>query len=215
MAEEQQNGQEKRQSKGKGMKILMLAGGFLVSFAVICVGMYFVLEKVTPIPPPESIQEAADMSADTLSDTVAIPEVPDIDLTEYGLPADSLIAADEVKRAIAGLLEEQDQTRSELVQIQDNLNSRTITVDSLRRELAELMEQEGKIDARQINRLARIFESMKPAEVAPVMSQLTDDVNVMILMKMKERPAGKILSEMPVSRAAAISRMISEKILES
>ena len=96
-----------------------------------------------------------------------------------------------------------------------DLNEKEETVVSLNNELEELLALEGDLDRKRITRLAKILESMKPQEAAPVMGQLTDDLNVVILMKMKERPAGKILSEMPVPRAAAISRRISQKVLES
>jgi len=210
---------KKKDKKGR-IPIIFLAGGFLLSFLVICIGMYFVLKTLQPEIPPEIAEEAvtqdSTMFVDSVqSDSVNQPVVPDIDLTQYGLPEDSMITADQVKIAIAELLGDVDDANNQVTEVNKDLNEKKIAVDSLQNELQELLALEGNFDRKRINRLAKIFESMKPKEAAPVMGQLTDDINVVILMTMKERPAGKILSEMPVTRAAAISKRISQKVLES
>ncbi|KPL06202.1 hypothetical protein AMJ86_09465, partial [bacterium SM23_57] len=212
-----------KKKKGKGKTLIILVGGFFLSFAVICVGMYFVMKTMRPPVPPQTAEEIqgavvdsmSQIAGDIIEDNVVVEEVPAIDLTKYGLPEDSLLAVDQVKRVIAQLEEERDDAYAQLSGIRLDLSSQEETSDSLQQELAELLQLQDKFDATSINRLARIFESMKAKEAAPVMVQLSDNVNVTILMKMKERPAAKILSEMPVSRAAAISRMISQKVLES
>jgi len=200
-------------------------GGFFVSFVAICVGMFFLLRsmqppEITPVIPMtvgQSVPESTIAAAEEIP-VVAIPsnnvEIPDIDLTEYGLPAGGMIPADSVKVAIARLLQEKDKTQQELAAIQQNLTSKAQTADSLQHELAVLLQTQGDFDAKRISRLAKIFEAMKADEAAPVMAQLSDDVNVSILLKMKERPAAKILSAMPIPRAATISRLISQKVLE-
>ena len=212
-----------KKKKGKGKTLIVLIDGFFLSFAVICVGMYFVMKTMRPPVPPQTAGEIHGAEMDSMSqiagdiaeDTLIVEEVPAVDLTKYGLTEDSLLAADQVKRVIAQLEEERDKAYAQLAGAQQDLSSQEEASDSLQRELAELLQLQDKFDATSINRLARIFESMKAREAAPVMVQLSDNVNVTILMKMKERPAAKILSEMPVSRAAAISRMISQKVLES
>ena len=210
--------QTKKKSKGKGMSILFLAGGFLLSFAVICVGMYFILKMMQPEIPLELVERTTTsdgaMSVDSPLDSVPATSVPEIDLSEFGLPEDSLLPADQVKIAIAELLSKIDNANNQVAGVQVDLNEKNEVVDSLNGELEELLALEDGLDRKRVTRLAKILESMKPQEAAPLMGQLTDDLNVAILMKMKERPAGKILSEMPVSRAAAISRLISQKVLE-
>ena len=212
-----------KKKKGKGKTLIVLIGGFFLSFAVICVGMYFVMKTMRPPVSPQTAGEIqgaemdsmSQIAGDIIEDTLIVEEVPAVDLTKYGLTEDSLLEADQVKRVIAQLEEERDKAYAQLAGAQQDLSSQEEASDSLQRELAELLQLQDKFDATSINRLARIFESMKAREAAPVMVQLSDNVNVTILMKMKERPAAKILSEMPVSRAAAISRMISQKVLES
>jgi len=199
-------------------------GGFLVSFAGICVGMFFLLKSMQPpeMTPVAAMAEGQAVPESTIAAAREIPvvvitsnvEIPDIDLTEYGLPAGGMIPADSVKVAIARLLEEKEEAQQELADVQQSLTSKAQTADSLQRELATLLQTQGDFDTKRIGRLAKIFEAMKADEAAPVIAQLSDDVTVSILLKMKERPAAKILSVLPVARAATISRLISQKVLE-
>jgi flagellar motility protein MotE (MotC chaperone) len=207
---------------GKAKTILVLVGGFFLSYAVICAGMFYLLNTLQP--QAQITEQAAKDSAGTVSGAqvsdnsaaASAPKmvIPEIDLTEYGLPASDMIPADSVKVAIAKLVEDRNIARNALAEVQRNLASKQQKADSLQQELAGLLENLDDLDASRISRLAKIFESMKADAAAPVIAQLSDDVTVSILMKMKERPAAKILSEMPVSRAAAISRLISQKVLE-
>jgi flagellar motility protein MotE (MotC chaperone) len=207
---------------GKAKTLLVLVGGFFLSYAVICFGMYFLLKTLQP--PVQLIEQVAGDSSSAISNTLAFDNsadasapkaiIPDIDLTAYGMPAGDMIPADSVKVAIAKLVEDRDIARNALAEVQRNLASKEQKADSMQQELAGLLKNMDDLDARRISRLAKIFESMKADAAAPVIAQLSDDVTVSILMQMKERPAAKILSEMPVTRAAAISRLISQKVLE-
>lgn len=224
MAKENQKEREEsleqieNKSKGKGASFLFLFGGFLLSFVVICVGMYFILKMIQPEIPLElaagTITSDSTLTVEMSSNSEPATPIPDIDLTEYGLSVDSLLPADQVKIAIAELLSQIDAATNQVAEVQGNLTEKDEEVDSLNGELKVLLAMNEDLDRKRVTRLAKILESMKPQEAAPLMGQLTDDLNVAILMKMKERPAGKILSEMPVSRAAAISRLISQKVLE-
>ena len=221
---------DEEKPKSKKKTIIMMAGGFLLSFLVINVGMYFLLKMTQPLPPQvaQKIQVSdsttnpvlvadtnATIPAGIESDTSAIAEKPIMDSAAYGLPQDSLIPASKVKEMMARLLKEQDTTQTQLSEVAAPLSTTEGSPDSNQAELRVLMAKGNNFDMNRIARLAKIFEAMKPKQAAPVLSQLDNDVIVLILLKMKERPAAKILGEMSVERAASISRQISQKVLES
>ena len=78
-----------------------------------------------------------------------------------------------------------------------------------------------KLDAKQIEyieerersaaKLAKMYEAMKPAQAAPIISALELDIILDIMTRMKERPAAKILSNMDAGLAAQVSTRMSLK----
>jgi flagellar motility protein MotE (MotC chaperone) len=221
--------EEKPKSKKK-KTIIMMTGGFLLSFLVTNIAMYFLLKMTQPTPAPQMTQQAqspdSSVVASVLTDTAGVAlEVTknnasadstksELNLAANGLSQDSLIPAGKVKEMMAHLLKEQDTSLVPPSEMAEPLSTEGAS-DSNQAELKVLMSKGGNFDMNRIARLAKIFEAMKPKQAAPVLSQLDNDVIVMILLKMKERPAAKILGEMSVERAASISRQISQKVLES
>ena len=64
---------------------------------------------------------------------------------------------------------------------------------------------------RSATRLARMYEAMKPEDAAPIVAALDTAVILDIMMRMKERPAAKILGRMDPALAAAISTRLSAR----
>jgi flagellar motility protein MotE (MotC chaperone) len=58
-------------------------------------------------------------------------------------------------------------------------------------------------------KLAKMYEAMKPAQAAPILSALELDIILDIMSRMKERPAAKILANMDAGLAAQISTRMS------
>lgn len=58
-------------------------------------------------------------------------------------------------------------------------------------------------------KLAKMYEAMKPAQAAPIMSALDLEIILDIMGRMKERPAAKILSYMDAGLAAQVSTRMS------
>ena len=58
-------------------------------------------------------------------------------------------------------------------------------------------------------KLAKMYEAMKPAQAAPIMSALDLDIILDIMGRMKERQAAKILSMMEAGLAAQVSTRMS------
>ncbi|MFH1011593.1 MAG: hypothetical protein V1784_10220 [bacterium] len=59
-----------------------------------------------------------------------------------------------------------------------------------------------------IQRLAKLMESMKPQQAALIMTRLSDQTIVTLFMRMRERPAAKILALLPVDQAARVSHLM-------
>ncbi|MBU8871877.1 MAG: hypothetical protein KOO60_13505 [Gemmatimonadales bacterium] len=86
---------------------------------------------------------------------------------------------------------------------------------------AHLQAVISKLDAKQTEyieerersaaKLAKMYEAMKPAQAAPIISALELDIILDIMIRMKERPAAKILSKMDPGLAAQVSTRMSLK----
>ena len=86
---------------------------------------------------------------------------------------------------------------------------------------AQLQAVISKLDAKQSEyieerersaaKLAKMYEAMKPAQAAPIISALELEIILDIMTRMKERPAAKILSHMDPGLAAQVSTRMSLK----
>ena len=65
--------------------------------------------------------------------------------------------------------------------------------------------------ARAADKLAKMYEAMKPDKAAPILATLEMDIVLDIIRRMKERPAARILANMDAGLAAQISARLSEK----
>lgn len=79
--------------------------------------------------------------------------------------------------------------------------------------LAKLAQEEEAIrqtpvtyDLKRVRQLARIFSSMEPSNVASIISQMDDETIVAVLIRVRDRQAGSILSVLEPSFAADLSR---------
>ena len=60
-------------------------------------------------------------------------------------------------------------------------------------------------------KLAKMYEAMKPAQAAPILTALDMDIILEIMTRMKERQAARILANMDAGLAAQISTRMSIK----
>jgi hypothetical protein len=63
-------------------------------------------------------------------------------------------------------------------------------------------------DPQQLVRLVRVYEKMRPKQVAQVFDSLPDDQTVAMLSKMSERAAAKVIAAMEPTNAARLSQMM-------
>ena len=106
--------------------------------------------------------------------------------------------------------------KEELITLRQAIAVQDQVLEEGRREL-ELMA--GEIEAQQrvlseekersVGRLAKMYENMKPAQAAPILSALEMDILLDIMTLMKEREAARILAKMEAGLAARISTELS------
>lgn len=62
-----------------------------------------------------------------------------------------------------------------------------------------------------IRKLAKIYEAMRPEEAAPILARMDDNEIVDILLRMRQRSAAKLMSNLDPVTAARISKRIGER----
>lgn len=67
-------------------------------------------------------------------------------------------------------------------------------------------------EAATLDQLARIYQSMKPKQAAPVFEQLDLDVQIAVARKMRERSTAQILAAMTPAGAARLSMALAGKV---
>jgi hypothetical protein len=67
---------------------------------------------------------------------------------------------------------------------------------------------------KELAKLAKVLEGMKPAEAAAIASRLGTEEIVALVMKMKDRKAAKMMAELPVDLAAQVAERMSEMIAQ-
>ncbi len=124
-------------------------------------------------------------------------------------------------RVLAGLQTEQDRVAAESAEVERikeelKIEQKFIADEKIKLQsiLAEIVELNavfvGKQDESSV-KLAKVYESMKPAKAAPILASLELEVTYEIISNMKERQAAKILSYLNPDLAAKISSKMSMK----
>lgn len=82
-------------------------------------------------------------------------------------------------------------------------------------DLAKLAKQKQAQETKNISKLARLYGNMKPEEAVPILTQLDDPTVVVILNKMEEDQAAKILAQFDPAKAAQISQaMLATAVIQ-
>lgn len=182
--------------KGKLGLVLRWSGFFFLSFAVINVAMYFIVQRRIEAlrQPLETGMEPLAAADSTLqADSLAVD------------PADSLrLRIDALEREVV----ERDDALETMADSTAKLSSR---MAQLRRELDEMQARELTLSNEEVARLSRVFGSMQPAKAAPVLLKMDNASVASILLSIEERTAAKMLGAMPPERAAGISALIKQR----
>ncbi len=107
---------------------------------------------------------------------------------------------------------EHDLMRQSLYEVEDKLLSeRDDKLSELIADLQEAQKQFASGSDAQASKLSKVYEAMKPAQAAPILSSLDLDIVLPILRNMKDRQAAKILAAMNPGLAAEISSRMSAR----
>ncbi|MHB8079068.1 MAG: MotE family protein [Candidatus Krumholzibacteriia bacterium] len=144
--------------------------------------------------------------ARTAAPAVAGPSPQEIADAERAF-ADLAVERDRVQRDKEDLLALRTHEAVETKMLADQQALLRGMLDSLRVTTAGL----DGTRARAADKLAKMYEAMKPDKAAPILATLEMDIVLDILQRRKERPAARILAYMDAGLAAQISARLSEK----
>lgn len=216
-------------------KYIVYAGMFLGSFLVINVGMYFVLSMTQP----ETVNETSELADSTgmvpdsaavaLQDTsiqheaeqAAVPEEPSDEIAQtLPVQVQDTIPQTDVKEESAAV----EPAHFEITAEDMSLNQQTIPQEETSESYNEEQAVQAALSQQEINapklapnqkelaKLAKLLEGMKPAEAAAIASRLDIEEIVALVMKMKDRKAAKMMAELPISTAALVAQRMSELV---
>lgn len=125
------------------------------------------------------------------------------------------------ERVFADMARERDRIQQEkesLLALQSTVAVQEQVLAQSRTSLLEViqkLEDRQKVYVEEKERsavkLAKMYEAMKPAQAAPIMSSLDLEIILDIMGRMKERQAAKILARMDAGLAAQVSTRMSLK----
>lgn len=184
MAEPEQEGIDYTTNKKPGM--LSYIGVFVLIYLLACTVFYFILKNKYEKYYAE-MQAAADTTQLVEEDT------PGLALLDTGMVA--------TPESLAYVSPETTMVEAPI----DTALLLTAGEIGAEEDTSYLAEQRQRVAT-----MIRIIDKMKPKDTASIFAKLDDDFVVMLLLRMKDRNAAKVLSIMPASRAARLTAKISE-----
>ncbi|HKK70124.1 MAG TPA: hypothetical protein VKA86_02835 [Candidatus Krumholzibacteria bacterium] len=170
------------------MKTILIAS--TLSFLVIFAGVYFYAQKLS-----------ARNAVNSVGGQLAAEDIDAAELTMAALEAEREAIARERERLFS-LRESMSQQRQQL----------KAQLDQIQTAIGELREEQvryGEARSKSAQKLAKMFDAMKPAAAAPVFGSLDRETALDILVRMKEKAAAKLLSEVDPRLAAELSTKLS------
>lgn len=102
--------------------------------------------------------------------------------------------------------------RSELLKAAETrIQSKIEKLESLRKTIEGLLAQYDEESDRKVERLVKIYESMRPDDAAQIFEDLEMPVLLRVLGRMSERKSAPILAEMNAKKAQAVTLELAEQ----
>ena len=133
------------------------------------------------------------------------------DLAACPAPEDLLAVVAREREAIAADRAALEEERAALAAARVEVEMRTADLQSLRDDLAALLESVERTRSADLDRLVNLYRGMKPKQAAAIIADLDFGVTIAILGEMAERDAAPILAQLDPVHAGAISRVILER----
>jgi flagellar motility protein MotE (MotC chaperone) len=206
-------------SKGPLMLIIIAAGVF-----VIGIGAFSVFMGVFSSPPAADLEAPPDSLSQAAVDTTA--PAKDDEMSELARMEREIFGHEDVVKAddMDELSKKKDKAadgdtepdpaqeadwikaeKAKLAKERAALDAREKKLDARDAHFKEILAQIDEVESSRIAALAKLYDGMKAAQVAPLINQLTDVQAVQVLLNMKSNNAAKILGVLNPERAAHIS----------
>lgn len=101
---------------------------------------------------------------------------------------------------------ELNEREARLKQVSQEIEAKIARLGKLREESEGYFKKIDAVEAEKIAHLVKIYESMPPKDAAARMEQLDEDTAILVLSKMKQRAAAKVLALIEPGLAAGLSR---------
>lgn len=98
-----------------------------------------------------------------------------------------------------------------LAAAETKLDAKAHALEGLKADIQNLLNQANGREASEIDRLVKVFESMKPKDAGPRMTLLDDSVRVPVAAKMKERALAAVLAQMPPAEAKKLTEALAKR----
>ena len=91
------------------------------------------------------------------------------------------------------------------------LDAKTKVLAGLKADVQNLLAQANGREAAEVDRLVKVYESMKPKDAAARMAILEDSVRLPIAAKMKERALAQVVGQMPPAEAKKLTEGLARR----
>lgn len=127
------------------------------------------------------------------------------------MPEEMLDAIKRERELLATQKDELAQKQSETDLAAQKVADETKRLSELKGEVEALLARVEKAHTDDLDRLVKLYSTMKPKQAASIMNDLDIEVTVMVLGTMVERDAAPIMASMNPVRVQAISKILLER----
>jgi flagellar motility protein MotE (MotC chaperone) len=178
------------------------------------VGILNVQESKAQLPKPDLKKEEPDNSVENSVENLKGPNVPSVPLDT----TDNFQLSSEKQ-----LLQQLRQRRKEIESYKDKLPAEKMALESIKQyidnrlnmlenvqnQLRPQLHNNNQNDDKKIQKLVKVYESMKPKEAAKIFNDLQIGVLVELALNMKESRLAAILSEMTPEKARELTSILA------
>lgn len=136
-----------------------------------------------------------------------------IDVRDYSDAEIKLLQELEGERAKLERREQAVQLRERLVDLtEERIMERINTLEGLQQQLSGMLSDLSEKDEGELAKLAKIYESMKPATAAEIMNRLDNKIVYDLFRRMNDKKTAKIMEKMDIAKTRFISEMLAEEL---
>lgn len=136
-----------------------------------------------------------------------------LDVRDYSDAEIKLLQELEAQRAKVERREQAVQLRERLVDLtEERIMERINTLEGLQQQLSGMLSNLSEKDEGELAKLAKIYESMKPATAAEIMNRLDNKIVYDLFRRMNDKKTAKIMEKMDIAKTRFISEMLAEEL---